>query len=45
MRKKIIYILLTLIIVAGAIMTYIKGFNVDTMYTNNVRLYVYIQKF
>ena len=44
MRKKIIYILLTLIIVAGAIMTYIKGFNVDTMYTNNVRLYVYIQK-
>ena len=44
MSKKIIYILLALIIVAGAIMTCVKGFNVDTMYTDNVRLYVYIQK-
>lgn len=42
MSKKIIYILLALIIVAGAIMTCVKGFNVDTMYTDNVRLYVYI---
>ena len=25
-------------------MTCVKGFNVDTMYTDNVRLYVYIQK-
>lgn len=30
MSKKIIYILLALIIVAGAIMTCVKGFNVDT---------------
>ena len=44
MSKKIIYILLALIIVAGVIMTCVKGFNVDTMYTDNVRLYVYIQK-
>lgn len=44
MSKKIIYILLALIIVAGVIMTCIKGFKVDTMYTDNVRLYVYIQK-
>ena len=44
MSKKIIYILLALIIVAGAIMTCVKGFNVDTMYTDNIRLYVYIQK-
>lgn len=44
MSKKIIYILLTLIILAGAVMVCVKGFNVDTMYTDNVRLYVYIQK-
>ena len=44
MSKKIIYILLALIIVAGAIMTCVKGFSVDTMYTDNIRLYVYIQK-
>ena len=44
MSKKIIYILLALIIVAGAIIICVKGFNVDTIYTDNVRLYVYIQK-
>lgn len=44
MSKKIIYILIALIIVAGAIMTCVKGFKVDTIYTENVRLYVYIKK-
>lgn len=44
MSKKIIYILLALVILAGAIMVGVKGFNVDTMYTDSVRLYVYLQK-
>lgn len=44
MSKKIIYILLALIILAGAIMAGVKGFNVDTKYTDTVRLYVYLDK-